>query len=434
MGPTRRGLLAAIGGGALALAGCSGTLPKVRLTADDARRASGTVKFWYRAGTQQSVDAMIAAFHRAQHRIRVEATPVVDGQYVTKLATTIRSGHVPDLVDMDDINSTLFAYRDAFADLTDVLDTLPYKDELSQGHLRVASRDGRRYAVPFFADNSALACNTELFDRAGLDVAECTRDLDGLLRAARAISKLGDDVHGWYLPGNSAGGLAFVIQPHVWAAGEYLITGRVGRQRATVAGNAALRATLTMLSTLWRENLMPRMCYADDGSRWSGEFAAGRVGMLPCSYGILVPNASRQLLSKVRFVLLPGPHGGRSFFDGGDNFAILNGAENPGAAWEFVTFCLGVPRQQTLTGSNYLPIRSDALTPGFRHRYPLAVPPLAHIDAGYAPPSLAYNLIFNQASAPWLVMLRRAVFDGDVSGALAAGQRGFQTLLEQAQL
>lgn len=435
MNPTRRRVLAAVGGAAatLATAACSGTLPKVRLAAGTGR-ARGTVRFWYRAGTQQSVAAMIAAFHRAQDRIRVQATPVVDGQYVTKLATTIRSGHVPDLVDMDDINSTLFVYRDAFADLTEAVAALPYRRRLSPGHLRLGTRDGRHYAVPFFADNSALACNTELFRRAGLDLDASTRDFAGLLHAARAISRLGDDVHGWYLPGNGAGALAFTVLPQVWASGGRLIRGAVGSQHADVAHNEGLRATLTLLSTMWRERLMPRTCFSDDGSRWTGEFLAGRIGMLPCSYGNIVVDADPAFLRTVRYVLLPGQHGGHSFFDGGDNFAIPNGAQNPDAAWEFVRFCLDVARQQTLPQSNYLPVRADALTDRYRRRYPLTVPPLADISAGYAPPCLAYNLIFNQANAPWLTMLRRAVFGGDVTGAMAEGQRGYDTLLRQAQL
>lgn len=436
MNPTRRRVLAAFGGGAAALAtaACSGTLPRIRLDADATGRARGTVRFWYRAGTQRSVAAMIAAFHRSQDRIRVQATPVVDGQYVTKLATTIRSGHVPDLVDMDDINSTLFVYRDAFADLTDPLAALPFRTRLSPGHLRLGARDGRQYAVPFFADNSALACNTELFERAGLDIDESTRDFAGLLRAARAISRLGDDTYGWYLPGNGSGALAFTVLPQVWASGGRLIRGAVGNQRARVAGNDGLRATLTLLSTMWREKLIPRTCFSDDGARWTGEFLSGRIGMLPCSYGNIVGSADAKALARVRYVLLPGRHGGRSFFDGGDNFAIPNGAQNPDAAWQFVAFCLGVARQQTLPRANYLPVRADALTDDYRRRYPLTVPPLADIAVGYAPPCLAYNLIFNQANSPWLAMVRRAVFGGDVTGAMAEGQRGYDTLLRQAQL
>ena len=73
--------------------------------------------------------------------------------------------------------------------------------------------------VPYLADNSLLWCNTELFDRANRDVDEASGSFDGLLDAAHAIRKLGDDVYAWSFPGNSPGALGFVVQPMVWAAG-----------------------------------------------------------------------------------------------------------------------------------------------------------------------------------------------------------------------
>ena len=46
----------------------------------------------------------------------------------------------------------------------------------------------------------------------------------------------------------------------------------------------------------------------------------------------------------------------------------------------------------------------------------------------------AYNLLFNQADSPFIAMFRKAVFDGDIDGALRDGQRNFDTILSQAQL
>ncbi len=124
---------------------------------------------------------MADAFNKPQSRITVRVIPVPDAQFVTKLATAIRGGRVPDLVDFDDINSTLFAYHGAFADLTDLIAELPGSDNLSPRHLALATKDGRHYAVPFLADNSVLFCNTELFERAGLDLDD---PHPGLRRAA----------------------------------------------------------------------------------------------------------------------------------------------------------------------------------------------------------------------------------------------------------
>ena len=138
---------------------------------------------WCRSATQTGLTSLVDRFNASQDNLTVELTPVLDEQYVTKLATAIRGRAVPDLVDIDDINSMLFIYRDAFTDLSKPLAELDFADRLSPGHLRLATRNGRQYGIPYLADNSLLWCNTELFDRAGVDVDESTKTFDGLTPA-----------------------------------------------------------------------------------------------------------------------------------------------------------------------------------------------------------------------------------------------------------
>lgn len=433
---TRRGLLGSAAAGALAglFAGCSGKLPEIDTgRASFGRDGRGRVEVWCRAATQTGIQGMVDRFHAQQDRIEVRVTAVPDEQFVTKLATAIRGGRVPDLVDFDDINSMLFIYRGAFADLTDPISTLPGADELSPGHLRLATNNGRIYGLPFLADNSVLFCNTGLLERAGVDVDTATRSLEDLLDAARQVGGLADDIHGWSYPGNGAGALGFTVQPHIWAADTDLIAGRVGRQRGNVAGNPAVRDTLRFLHTLWREGLVPSSAFADDGSRWGSDYVAGKVGFFPSAYDTVVSEASPELLEQTVIKLLPGPRGGRAFFDGGDNLCMLNGAANPDAAWEFAAFCVAPEQQRRLPEGGYIPIRADAATDDFRQKHPLAVPTLDDLDAGYAPTSLAYNLIYNQSDGPWLAMFRRAVFDGEVEAAMEEAQISYDRLLDQAQ-
>ncbi|HEY9294305.1 MAG TPA: sugar ABC transporter substrate-binding protein [Microlunatus sp.] len=436
MALTRRSLLALAGVGALggALAGCSGALPKVDTAAASfGKDGAGEVEVWCRAATQTGIGVIVDNFHRQQDRIRVRVTAVPDSQFVTKLATAIRGGRVPDLVDFDDINSMLFIYRGAFADLTDAIGRLPNADALSPGHLRLATNNGRIYALPFLADNSVLFCNTELFEQAGLDVDQSTQSLETLLEAARKISRLRDDIYGWSYPGNGTGALGFTVQPHIWAAKTDLLAGTVGHQHGKVAGNQAAKATLEFCHRLWAEKLVPALAYADDGSHWGSDFLAGQIGMFPGSYGAVVPAASKDMLAKTTIRLLPGPTGGRAFFDGGDNLCMLNGAPNPNAAWEFAAFCVTVAQQQRLPDGGYAPIRSDAATPQFRKQYPLATPTITNIEAGYAPTTLAYNSIYNQSDGPWLAMFRKAVFGGQVEAAMDEAQVGYDRILRQAQ-
>lgn len=436
MSLTRRDLLALAGTGVLgaAVAGCAGELPEVDTRVPGfGTDGRGPVEVWCRGGTQTGVQLMADGFNAAQDRVRVRVVPVPDEQFVTKLATAIRGGRVPDLVDFDDINSLLFSARGAFADLTEPISQLANRSALSPGHLELATLDDRVYGLPLLADNSVLFCNTELFDRAGVDLDSATRTLDTLLGAARKISGLADDVHGWSFPGNSPGTLGFTVQPHIWAAGTDLIAGPVGQQRATIVGNRAVEQTLRFLRSLWQEKLVPPAAYADDGSQLGADYQAGTIGILPSSYQAVTDGAPRSLLANTEVRLIPGPEGGRAFFDGGDNLCLLNGSQNPSAAWEFASFCVRPEQQRRLPEAGFVPIRSDALTPDFEREHRLAVPTVQQLKQGYAPKTLAYNVIYNQADGPWLAMLRRAVFDGEVTAAMADAASGYNRLLRQAQ-
>jgi ABC-type glycerol-3-phosphate transport system substrate-binding protein len=433
---TRRrflGLAGAVAAGGV-LPGCSSVLPAPNVTAPGfGTNARGTVKVWCRSATQTGVTSLVDRFNSAQDQLTVELTPVLDEQYVTKLATAIRGRSVPDLVDFDDINSMLFIYRDAFTDLTEPIRELAFEGRLSPGHLRLATRNGRQYGVPYLADNSLLWCNTELFDRAGLDVDESTRTFDGLLDAAKRIRALGDDIYAWSFTGNNPGALGFVVQPMVWAAGTDLIKGKVGAQSGNIRGNDVVQSMLEFYRQLWVDELVSQRCFSDDGASWGSDFIAGTVGMFPSNYSAVVAASDEAFHKKVTSRLLCGPDGGAAFFDGGDNLCMPRGATNASGAWEFVKYALTVQQQVQLPAGGYTPVRSDVLSPEFRRESPLATLPLERIDEGYAPTTLSYNLLYNQPDGPWLQMFRRAVFDGQVTAAMAEAQSSFDRILEQGQ-
>jgi len=426
--------LAGLGAAATLLPACGATLPEPDVSSPDFGEGStGIVRLWCRSATQTGVQVVVDRFHKAQNRLTVEVTPVLDSQYVTKLATAIRGRRVPDIVDIDDINSMLFIFRDALTDLTPLVDALPYRDALSPGHLLLATRNKRQYAVPFLADNSALFYNRELLDRAGVDPASLT-DFAGYLEAARKVRRLGPDIYGWSIAGNSPGVLGFVVQPHIWAADGRNIVGEVGAQHGSIVGNETVRRTLELYRTMWQEGLLLRANFADAATAWGSDFRANQIGLFPSNYAVAVLSADEKMRSRTGVALLAGPDGGKAFFDGGDNFAIPRGAQNPSGSWQFAKFALDLAQQAILPTGGYTPVRSDVATAKFRRAFPQAVAPLHQLNRGYAPQTLAYNLLFNQPDSPFIAMFRRAVFDGDIDGALRAGQRGFDQTLKQAQL
>ncbi|HWD82392.1 MAG TPA: extracellular solute-binding protein, partial [Kribbella sp.] len=299
--------------------------------------------------------------------------------------------------------------------------------------LRLATKDKRVYGVPYLADNSMFWFNTELCGRADVDPDEAVKSFDNLLDAARKLRKLGDDIYAWSFPANSPGALGFVVQPMVWAADTDLIQGPIGSQSGHITGNDVVRQMLELHRQLWVDGLVPRANFSDDASRWGSDFRAGKIGIFPSNYSVVVSASDPAFHQKVTPRLLSGPSGGSAFFDGGDNMCIPRGARNASGAWEFVRFALDLPQQIDLPAGGYTPVRSDARTDEFAKKYPLATLPLEHIQEGYAPTTLSYNLLYNQPDGPWLQMFRRAVFDGELEAAMKEAQRNYDRILRQGQ-
>ena len=66
---------------------------------------------------------------------------------------------------------------------------------------------------------------------------------------------------------------------------------------------------------------------------------------------------------------LPGPNGGYSTFDGGDDFVIPAAAKNPSGAWEFIQWVLQTQQQDQYPDLGATPVRTDVLTPAFTAKH-----------------------------------------------------------------
>jgi multiple sugar transport system substrate-binding protein len=83
--------------------------------------------------------------------------------------------------------------------------------------------------------------------------------------------------------------------------------------------------------------------------------------------------------------------------------------------------------------TGFTPIRDDVLTPAYAAKYPFDAVALRALPTGYAPKTLAYNIVFNQPGGPWLTLFTDAVFGGDVPGALRAAQGSFTDAITEAE-
>jgi multiple sugar transport system substrate-binding protein len=420
----------------LAAAGCSssGSPPSAAPTSSTfGVNATGTVQFWARTVSKTLAQKLVGEFNATHKNLQVKLTLTSINDDVTSLATSIRAGNPPDVVGLNDIDMPTFTRNGSFLDLTADINKLPYKSDLSPGHMGLATYNGKLYGVPYWADLSVLWYNKTLFQQAGLNPDDPPTTYAQILSDAQAINKLGHGISGFTFAGDCQGCLGFTVQPGIWADGSYLTSGSISNQTASITGNTPLVNALTLYREMWTQHLVPDNDRTDDGPTWGQDFAAGKIGIMPGGYGQVVNLVKpSQLGTEFMDTPLPGTNGGYSTFDGGDDFAIPAAAKNPSGAWEFIQWVMQTQQQDQYPGLGATPIRTDVLTPAFSATNPEDAVALKALAKGYAPVTLVYDQMFNQAGGPWFQMFTTAVYDGNMSLALQQGQSGLTRLLQQA--
>lgn len=426
-------LLAGVLASALLLSACGGgsTTPSSSAGSKTfGSGATGVVHFWARSATSATAKLMVKEFNASHKHLKVVLTETANGEAVTKLATAIRAGAPPDLIGLNDIDMPIFSHEGAFMNLTKYVDALPYKSSLSPGHLGLATYEGKYYGVPYLADLSVLWYNKKLFAEAGISSPPTT--FAAILADAKKVQALGHGNHGFSFAGDCEGCLGFTMLPDVWATGTHLISGSIPHQKASVAGNSALKQLLTLYRTIWADHLYAPGDRTQNGTTWGANFVKGHTGIFPGGYGSIRPKLTSADRANFADVPLPGPSGGYSTFDGGDDFAIPKGASNPSGAWEFIKFVLAKAQQLQYPSTGFTPVRTDLLNASYKAAHPFDSVALKALAKGYAPTTLAYNSIFNQPSGPWFGMFSEAVYQGKLSAAVSAGQSGFTQQLSQS--
>jgi len=396
--------------------------------------ATGTVHFWARQATDGPAKALVAGFNATHKNLKVVLHLTPPNDDTTQLATAIRAGSVPDVVGLNDIDVPTFSHENALMDITKYVNALPYKGSLSPGHLQLATIGSKYYGVPYLADLSVLWYNKTLFARAGLNPNNPPTSYAEIVTDAEKINALGHGISGFSFAGNCQGCLGFVMLPSLWAAGQHLISGPLGTQKANVTGDAPLQQMLAAYRTMWSKHLTPAADQTQNGLTWGADFEAGKVGILPGDYGFAA--AFKTPAQKAEFADAPLPAvsgGGYSTFDGGDDFVIPAGAPNPSGAWEFIQWALQAQQQDSYPSEGMTPIRSDVLTPSFAATNPYDAVALRALAKGSVEYTLAYDAVFNEPGSPWFKMFEAAVYSGNVNAGLQQGQTGIQSTLDSVK-
>jgi len=388
---------------------------------------SGTVTLWARDSQKSFINILADAWNK-DHDTKVKVTVVPSANFVQKFGTAAAGGTGPDVASIDLVYLPYFASTGVLDDITDLANKLPYKDGLSAAHRRLATYNGRTYALPFTAEASVLFYNKGLFRKAGLDPDKPPTNYAEIISAAKKIRALGKDTYGYAIAGQCGGCNVFEFTPHIWASGGDVLT---ADGKKALFNTPEVTDALTFYRKLYTDGSMPAQSKTDTGTIQPALFQSGKLGMTPLG-AFFLPVLRKD--DKVDFGVapLPGRNGGSASFAGGDEIAVTKNAKNKAKAQEFVRWATGEQAQTVLAQNGIVPVRTDLIDKIYTPLDPRYKVLAEAMEKGRTPYSTVENALFNDNNGPWVRMINRAVFDGDIAKAQKEGQQAAQSIIDDA--
>ncbi|GAA3936530.1 sugar ABC transporter substrate-binding protein [Microbacterium soli] len=410
---------------AVALSGCSGG-------GTDGGSGNGTVSVWVRDSQSGFINKLADEFNKTHPDIEVEVTIVPSADFVQKFGTAAAGGSAPDVASMDLVYAPYFASAGALTDISDKVDSLPWKDDMSPAHVSQGQYDGKTYALPFTGDVSVMYYNKDLFTKAGLDPEKPPTTMDEVQAAAEKITALGDGVYGFAFSGACGGCNIFSMGPSVWAQGGNVLS--EDGQTAQFDSPEVTR-TLTMYRDMWDSGAMPQLVKSDGGSNAGDAFKQGKVGIF--NWGDFYLTSLTDPASGATFdwgvALIPGAESGQTAsFAGGDDIAIPSGAKNPEGAWQFLKWVTDEKAQSIMADNGVMPIRLDLADKVYTNKDPRNKVFAEALAQGHVPYSVVENELINDSNGVWSTLIQDAVFgSGSVQDAQAKAQKDGQAILDK---
>ncbi|MCH6231184.1 sugar ABC transporter substrate-binding protein [Microbacterium sp. CFH 31415] len=392
----------ALVGGLTACAGGSDTpTPAESIPAEGVDDGS-TLTLWTRAPMEAQANLLVDAYN-ASHENQVELTVVPNDDYVAKVGAAAGSGGLPDLFAADIVYVPNWVQQGLFADITEQIDGLDYKDTINQGHLSAGTYEGAEHVLPFVLDLSMLMWNKELFAEAGLDPEKAPASLAEFADAAKAVQDLGKDgVSGTSTGLNCGGCLVFTWFPSIWASGDEVMND--DGTEALLASDTAKEVYSTWQDLESYGAVAPGS--ADEtGATWVAGFQEGKVGVMPYPATLLPA-----LDFDAGVAGIPGVDGGESTFVGGDGIGISKDSKLSAQAWNFLSWMMSEETQvQVLAKAGNAVSRSDLADNEYAAEDPRLVTINEVAAMGDTPVALNFQQAYNAPGSPWITLVRNAV-------------------------
>jgi multiple sugar transport system substrate-binding protein len=382
------------------------------------------ITMWTRAATQARAQPLVKAYNDS-HKNQVTLTVIPTDDYNTKVSTAAAAKGLPDLLSGDVVFMPNWTSAGLFQDLTSRINALPFKDNIAPGAIMSSTWDGKEYGLPFVMDLSVWMYNKKLFTQAGLDPNKPPTTLGEFEADARAVAKLGGNIHGTFFGGDCGGCGVFTWWPIIWADGQQVMS---PDGKTSLLNSDDAKALYTAFHDMVADGtaLMPDS-KTETGPTWTGYFPKGNIGIMPMPASLAGVANGALADSDIGVTPIAGVKGGQATFVGGDAIAITKDSKVTDQAWNFIAWLESddaqinvIAKPASQGGLGAVVSRTDLASNQYTSSDPRLVLFNTIAGKGVTPFAVNFNAAFNDPQSPWIVLYRDMIFNGADSAKINA--------------
>lgn len=299
---------------------------------------AGEIVWWTPNWGEARAKELVTKFEAANPGITVKMEVTVSNGLPAKVATALRSGSPPDLIEVQHGWVPEYAQSGLVLPLDDVIKD---KDDYVPAALDYVSWDGKLWAIPYRIETHGVIYNKGAFKAAGLDPDKPPQTWPELIDAAKKLTGKtadGKDQYGFAITGGGEfGNTVFRSLPFIWMNGGSIISDDM--KKVTVNEPAAVEAVKFYTGMLTDAKVSPPSTLQNDGTANRQLFIAGTVAMYQSGQFDIGSIRKENPNIDIGVMQIPHPEGKETAaVIGGWSFVIPKDAKNPDETKKFVQF------------------------------------------------------------------------------------------------
>ena len=298
---------------------------------------AGEIVWWTPNWGEARAKELATKFEAGNPSITIKLEVTVANGLPAKVATALRSGSPPDLIEVQHGWVPEYAQAGLVLPLDDVLKD---RDDYFPAALDYVTWNGKVWAIPYRIETHAVIYNKGAFKAAGLDPDKPPQTWSDLVAAAKKLTGKtadGKDQYGFAITGGGEfGNTIFRTLPFIWMNGGSIISDDM--KKATVNQPAAVEA-VKFYTDFLANKLSPPSTLQNDGIANRQLFIAGTVAMYQSGQFDIDSIRKGNPNIDIGVAMIPHPDGKETAaIVGGWSFVIPKDAKNPDETKKFIRF------------------------------------------------------------------------------------------------